>query len=179
MFQIRSRDFAPVNHGMWRPLFRQLDDLFEPPAAREVRGPSRAELDLPYDIEEADGHFVLSFDVPGVSRDDLSIELTGSRLLVTGERKAEGQNSRRRCGKFQRAFTLPEGTSAEAITAELKDGVLRLFIQKPVAAQPTRIKIAQSTSTPGSTKSDKKIKGGADVESSGENVETLAAASQG
>jgi HSP20 family protein len=126
MLPLLSQDFEPITYEFWRPFLRELDSDHTPR----------------YEVDETDSHYVMSFDVPGVHRDDLSIEMTGNQLTVAGERKAQGHNASRRYGKFQQVFTLPEGVSAEGIVAEHKDGVLRLAIQKPAAMKATRIKIA-------------------------------------
>lgn len=144
MLPMFTRDFEPTSYGLWRPLLRQLDEMFDATQNSNARGQwdqTRSDFAPNVDIEETDDHYLLSFDVPGVRRDDLSIELTGNRLVVAGERKSEGKNAAGRYGKFQRLFTLPDGVSAEGIEAECKDGVLRLAVQKPSAAKTAKIKI--------------------------------------
>ena len=141
-----DRDVNP-----WSAFFRDIDTVFNslPRSAREPLEYDATALSPAYDLEENEDHYLLSFDIPGVSRDDLNIEVTGNRLVVSGERKSEGKGSGRRYGKFQQVFTLPEGVTAETMHADYKDGVLRLAIQKPTAAKPTKIEIGDGSSKAG------------------------------
>lgn len=100
------------------------------------------------DIVEAGDSFVVSFDIPGIKKEDLNIEVSGNRLLISGERKFESEENsgsthrmERRYGKFQRAFELPEGIAAESIEANYQDGVLKLAIPKAEAKKPVKISI--------------------------------------
>ena len=179
MLQVFSRSLEPTTYGLWRPLLRQLDDLLETQAAAQAKAPESwaqggGEFAPVYDLQEVDDHYVLSFDIPGVQRDDLNIELTGNRLVVSGERKCDGRAIRGRHGKFQQVFTLPDGITAEGLVAEHKDGVLRLTIGKPSTVRATKIKIADSTGKSGFLKNligDKKAKDAAEVRVSGEKAE--------
>lgn len=143
MLPIFARDLDPVTYTAWRPLIRQFDEMFDqltPPARDHWHG-GRSDH-VQFEIDETDDHYVMSFDVPGVRREDLDIEVNGNRLTVSGERKAERKSGSRRYGKFQRVFNLPDGVTADGIVAEHKDGVLRLALQKPAAAKAMKIKIA-------------------------------------
>lgn len=135
MLRFLTNDMDQLAHAFWHPLLRH--------ASPSDAG--RSEVTAPYELDETEEHYVMSFDVPGIHRDDLAIEVTGNQLVVAGERRAEGGGTSRRQGKFQHAFTLPDGITAEAIVAEHKDGVLRLAIQKPASVRPTRVKIADGT----------------------------------
>jgi HSP20 family protein len=133
----------------WTPVFRQFDEMFN-----ELLGPATPMQgmtdDSPaYDVQETDDHYLLSFDVPGVARDDINIELIGTKLTVAGERKVDGDRRRLRSGKLQVTFTLPEGVSAEMVEATHKDGVLTLAVQKPAAVRPSKIKIGDGAAKGG------------------------------
>ncbi len=144
MLPVLSRDFDPATYGFWRPLLRQLDEMFDAQnspqdlSQRDAWGPN-------FEMDETDDHYVVSFDIPGVNREDLNIEMVGNRLSISGERKSEGRKTSRRFGRFQQVFTLPDGISADGIVAEHKDGVLRLALRKPEASRPTKIKIADGS----------------------------------
>lgn len=104
-----------------------------------------------FDIKETGDAYLFTADLPGVAREDLDINLTGSRLTIAGQRTAEarkeGENhyaSERSFGHFSRTFTLPEGVDAAEVKAELKDGVLNLRVPKVPEVQPRRITIAAS-----------------------------------
>ncbi len=140
----------------WRPfnglseLQSEMDRFF---SSHTERGDN--ELSAPCDIEENESHFILSFDLPGVSKDQINIELNKNQLTVTGERKNEIEDktrhrTERSYGKFVRSFTLPSSIDSERIEADFKDGVLTIAVAKLAAAKPRKIEIG---STP--KKSDK------------------------
>jgi HSP20 family protein len=101
------------------------------------------------DLVETEDHFVLRADLPGLSEEDVSIELEESVLTVSGERKAEHESRdegfyrvERAFGSFSRTLTLPKGIDPEAITANFDRGVLEVRIPKPEERKPRRIEIA-------------------------------------
>ena len=67
----------------WQPLLCQLDDLFDPDRRPE------ASFAPPCDVAESDAHYQFTFDVPGLKKEELDIEVAGRRLTVSGERKFE------------------------------------------------------------------------------------------
>lgn len=142
MFSVFSNDTQPMAFSILRPMLRELDDMM----ARELSKDGSRSLGLSCELDETDAHYVMSFDIPGVRREDLNIELDGNILSVSGERKTEGRNESRGHRKFQKSFRLPDGTLPEAITAEHKDGVLRVAVEKPAAAKKTVINITDGAS---------------------------------
>src|SRR3954452_4109968 len=102
----------------------------------------------PMDLVETDDHFVLRADLPGLSEEDVSIELEDSVLTVAGERQAEHEDKRegfcrleRSFGQFRRSLTLPEGVDADGITAAFDKGVLEVRIPKPEETKPRKVAI--------------------------------------
>jgi HSP20 family protein len=100
------------------------------------------------DLWEAEEQFVLKADLPGLSEDDVSIEVQDGTLTVTGERHEEDRKQgtgwsriERSFGKFSRTLTLPEGVDPESITAEFDSGVLEVRIPKPEERKPRRVEI--------------------------------------
>ena len=100
------------------------------------------------DLVETEDHFVLRADLPGLSEDDIKIELEDRTLTVSGERKAEHESTadgryrvERAFGSFSRSLTLPQGVDGEAVTASFDRGVLEVSIPKPEARKPRRIEI--------------------------------------
>jgi HSP20 family protein len=100
------------------------------------------------DLVETDEHFVLRADLPGLSHDDVTIELEDTVLTVSGERKAEHEEHEegfyrleRSSGVFSRSLTLPKGIDGDAISAEFNEGVLEVRIPKPEATKPRRVTI--------------------------------------
>jgi len=100
------------------------------------------------DLVEAEDHFVLKADLPGLSEEDVHIDVEGDVLTVSGERKAEHEDKRegyvrveRSYGSFRRSLTLPEGVDAEAVSASFDRGVLEVSIPKPEQRKPRRVAI--------------------------------------
>jgi HSP20 family protein len=98
-------------------------------------------------VEEGD-HYVLRADVPGVSEDDVKVELEDNVLTISGERKSEHEQRNngyyrieRAAGRFARSLTLPEGVDADSITARFENGVLEVTIPKPPERKPRRVAI--------------------------------------
>src|SRR5829696_3691919 len=77
------------------------------------------------DLVEADDHFLLKADLPGLSEEDVSIEVQDGTLSISGERNAEHESRERgwyrverAFGSFNRSLTLPDGVEADAISAQ-------------------------------------------------------------
>jgi HSP20 family protein len=103
----------------------------------------------PVDIYETEDALVLTAMLPGVSKDDVSIEVHNNTLLLRGERKPASAVSderyyRRECvyGPFQRSFVLPTTVDQNQVQATYHDGLLELRLPKVEAAKPRRIAIA-------------------------------------
>jgi HSP20 family protein len=105
------------------------------------------------DLVEAEDHFVLKADLPGLAEGDVSIEVQDGTLTISGERKAEHESSERgwfrierAFGSFSRSLTLPDGVNADGISAEFDRGVLHVRIPKPEERKPRRVEIKASGS---------------------------------
>jgi HSP20 family protein len=101
------------------------------------------------DLVEAEDHYVLRADLPGMDEKDVSIEINDNVLTVSGERRDEQEESRqgwhrveRTFGRFSRSLTLPEGIEPEAVTAEFAKGVLSITVPKPEERKPRRVEIS-------------------------------------
>lgn len=86
----------------------------------------------PVDVYENEDEYLLVTDLPGVKADDLVVQLEKGELLLEGSRDGFG---------YRRRFALPAGISGDAVTAELKDGVLNVRLAKPAEAKPKRIEV--------------------------------------
>lgn len=121
---------------------RLFNTLFEPMNATASRWVPAM------DLVEADDHFVLTADLPGLGEDDINIEVQDNALTITGERKAEHERKERgwyrierSFGRFSRTLTLPEGVDADRIEASFDRGVLEVRIPKPEERKPRRVQI--------------------------------------
>jgi HSP20 family protein len=100
------------------------------------------------DLVETADSLVLKADLPGLSKDDVSIEVKDGVLTVSGERKAEHEEKadgyyrvERAFGSFSRSLALPQGIDAGGIDADFTDGVLEVRIPKPEERKPHRVEI--------------------------------------
>jgi HSP20 family protein len=122
---------------------RLFDSLFEPRTLTAQRW-------LPaMDLVEADDHYVLKADLPGLTEDEVAIEFADGVLTLSGERKAEYERKEkgfvrleRSFGKFSRSLSLPDGINADAIAAHFHNGVLEITIPKPEERKPRRITVS-------------------------------------
>jgi HSP20 family protein len=111
------------------------------------------------DLMEVDDQLVLRADLPGLSEDDVRIEVRDNVLTVSGERKSEHEDKRngyyrveRAFGRFGRSLTLPEGVDADKIEASFDKGVLEVRIPKPEARKPHRIAIGKDSTVEGTAR---------------------------
>ena len=102
----------------------------------------------PVDIYETENGIVLAAELPGVVKEDISVEVKDNILTLKGERTAnpniKGKKFYRheRCyGTFQRSFTLQHDIQPNLIKATFKDGVLEIEIPKPDEEQPKQITV--------------------------------------
>lgn len=102
----------------------------------------------PVDVAVSDSDVVLTMDVPGLTSEDISLEVVDNLLTVRGERRRaqapEGTafaHVERGVGRFERSVRLPEGVDPDAITASLEHGVLSLIVPKPDHKRPRTIAI--------------------------------------
>lgn len=103
------------------------------------------------DLVEGGEDIVLRADLPGMSEDDVAIEIKDSVLTVSGERKSEHEEqgesfyrAERAFGSFSRSLTLPDGIDPDAIKASFTNGVLEVRIPKPAERKPHRVAIGSN-----------------------------------
>jgi HSP20 family protein len=141
----------------WSPLAdfrREMDSLFDDFFSATL-GSQREQSNAwtpACDVAEEDGHYMLSIEMPGISKDDIKIEMAENTVTISGERRFENKKreggawyGERRYGKFQRSFTLPAGIDADKVEANYQDGVLHLAIPKAETAKPRQIKISNGS----------------------------------
>ena len=129
-------ELSRLNHQLqryvdnWRDLPSLLGDGFSPLA----------------DVEETDDAFVVEIELAGVKKDDVDIELSGRRLVVSGERKERERvgilrKRTRTVGRFRYEVVLPADLDEDGVTAELDEGVLTLRVPKAASERPRRITV--------------------------------------
>jgi HSP20 family protein len=109
----------------------------------------------PVDLVEAEDHFVLKADLPGLVEDDVNVEVQDGTLTISGERHAEHESQERgwyrierAFGSFNRSLTLPDGVDTDAISARFENGVLEVRIPKPEERKPRRVEISGGNGKP-------------------------------
>jgi HSP20 family protein len=102
----------------------------------------------PVDLYETDDALVLKAELPGVSKDDVNVEVHQNTLILRGQRRHEAEvkeenyhRLERAYGTFQRSFMLPTTVDQEKVQATYHDGILELHLPKVEAAKPRRIAI--------------------------------------
>jgi HSP20 family protein len=98
------------------------------------------------DLEETDDAYVAEIELPGVKLEDLSVEVTGPRLTVTGERKERERvgilrRRTRTVGRFRYEVLLPGDVEEDGVAASLHEGVLTVRVPKPARERPRRIPV--------------------------------------
>jgi HSP20 family protein len=103
-------------------------------------------------VTETKDELVLTAELPGMSEDDITIELENNVLTISGEKneeRTEGDEERRyhvwerSYGSFQRSFTLPRTVKADAISAHFDQGVLTVTLPKAPEAKGRKIEISK------------------------------------
>ena len=97
--------------------------------------------------QDADNVYITA-ELPGISGKDLDITVEEETVLIKGERRAEPEGEdvsyhrrERGEGKFSRTVTLPMRVVAESVTAETRDGILKLTLPKAEEVKPKKIEI--------------------------------------
>ncbi|MDQ3804987.1 MAG: Hsp20/alpha crystallin family protein [Acidobacteriota bacterium] len=90
------------------------------------------------EVFEREGQLVVRADLPGLTKDDVKVEVTDGALTISGERKSEHEEkgegfyrSERSYGSFYRRVPLPEGVNADDAHASFRNGVLEITMQAP------------------------------------------------
>ncbi len=132
--------------GMMRRFADEMDRMFEdfgfPSMERFTRSWGMERFSPRVDIFERDGKLVVRADMPGMTKDDVKVEVTDNAVVIDGERKYEHEEneegiyrSERSYGRFHREIPLPEGVNTENVTANFKNGVLEVTLDASQAAK--------------------------------------------
>jgi HSP20 family protein len=100
------------------------------------------------DVVETEKEFLVKAELPEVKKEEVKVTVENGVLSITGERKLEKEEKgkkyhrvERAYGRFERSFTLPEGTEPGKITSEFKEGVLSVHLPKNPEARPKAIEV--------------------------------------
>ena len=102
----------------------------------------------PIDVSETADRYVITAELPGINQEDIQIHINDGRLTLSGERRERDRpceqyhRVERGHGGFSRTFQLPVPVDADAVTADLHDGVLTVTCPKvPQDPSVKRIRI--------------------------------------
>ena len=146
----------------WNPL-REMDEAqnrFNPfflagfpnrMGSGEIHSLTVADWSPEVDISEDDQGYLLKADLPEMKKDDVRVTVEDGILSVSGERRCQKEDQKRKFhriersfGTFRRSFTLPEDADSTKVTAEFRDGVLKVHLPTtPVTkSKATQVKVA-------------------------------------
>ena len=138
-----TRDMFSFRHQM-NHLF---NDVFRP----VVRGDEGLSMWNQYptvDIYDSDENIVITAELPGIEKKDIVIDVKDGVLTLKGERSSDNEIKEekyycreRTFGKFERVFRLPSDVDPEKISADYKDGILKIGIPKPEGKKPKQIAV--------------------------------------
>ena len=158
MSEKSERSLAPL--GRWSP-FSELDwfdyaaPFGRPSRMRSLLGemfgegrPASRGFAPSVDVAENDEEYVITAELPGAKKEDVTVELHEGVLTIRGEKKSEREEKKdqaryieRRYGTFSRSFSLPPNASEDKLRASFEDGVLTIRVQKSEEAKPRVINI--------------------------------------
>jgi HSP20 family protein len=109
------------------------------------RWAEQVERRLPVNVREQDETYVLSALVPGLSAEDVNIQVLDDVVRIQGEYRADEQESflmqELPQGAFERTLRLPAPIQADAVEADITDGILTLRLPKAESAKPKKIQV--------------------------------------
>ncbi len=124
------------------------NDFFSPFVTNDKPVGWQQSPSLKVDIYEKDNAIFINADLPGINKEDISVDIKGKVLTIGGERKSDEEIKEEHCyrrersyGSFQRVFTLPFEVSEDMVKASYNNGVLKLEIPKPEEQLPKKITI--------------------------------------
>ena len=101
------------------------------------------------DITESNNEFLISADLPGLTKDDIKVSVENDVLSINGEKKRESEKREkdryyhyeRSFGQFSRSFSLPSNVDSKHIDAKYNNGVLEIRLKKVEEAKPKAIEV--------------------------------------
>jgi HSP20 family protein len=146
---MRNKELMTLEPGAWmRRVFREFDRLFDERGLPFFRPRAREYDEFAWtpelEVFEPDHRLIVRLDLPGLTIDNVKVEVIDGGLTISGERKQETKEERpgwyrseRVYGRFYRVIPLPEGVNAPEIKGTFTNGVLEVAIPLPAVASPT------------------------------------------
>src|SRR5512140_3460970 len=114
----------------------------------EIHNLAVADWSPEVDISEDDQGYLLKADLPEMKKDDVRVTVEDGILSVSGERKCQKEDQKKKFhriersfGTFRRSFTLPEDADSTKVTAEFRDGVLKVHLPTTPVAKSKAIEV--------------------------------------
>jgi HSP20 family protein len=140
---LREMEEAPQNR--FNPFFLGFPNRI---GRGEIPSLTVADWSPEVDISEDDHGYLLKADLPEMKKDDVRVTVEDGILCVSGERKSEKEDQKKKFhriersfGTFQRSFTLPEDADSTKVTAEFRDGVLKVHLPTMTIARSKAIEV--------------------------------------
>jgi HSP20 family protein len=129
---------------------REMDRLFDDGGAAMPNGGGQWVPAM--DVVETNEAILCHLEVPGLTREDLDINVEGNLLRISGEKRFEPKlddesgyrHVERRYGRFERSFTIPRTVEGDRVTARYQDGVLTIELPKAEQLKPRKVSIESS-----------------------------------
>ena len=125
-----------------RSFDRPFGGTFRWPSLRRVAFQDSSDWSPQIDVFERDNRLVTKVDLPGLTKEDVKVEVTDGHLAISGERKSETEEKKgnvyrceRSYGSFYRAVPLPEGAKVADVKATFAEGVLEVSVPLPAKAE--------------------------------------------
>jgi HSP20 family protein len=132
---------AGFPHAPWSGLEGEINRLFET-ALGDFTG-SSATSAFPVDLYEDKDNTYVRAELPGVTRDDINVEIVDGYLTIAGARKASANGEQpEQSFSFSRSLALPEEVQADKVAAAFENGVLTVTLPKREEAKPKKISVA-------------------------------------
>ncbi len=138
----------PSRHGFSREVDRFFDDFF---AAPSVRTDVDTDFVPRVNIKDTKDSVSLTFELPGMNKEDIKVSVKDNLLTVSGQREWKSEEkdeqyvrSEIHTGSFTRSFTLPENINDSKISADYRNGLLEIRLEKREEAKPKEIEVKVS-----------------------------------
>ena len=137
--------FKPKRNNFSRQIDRMLNDFF---AAPTVWGERDSDFVPRVNITDSKDNVALTFELPGMKKEDIKVTVKDDVLNVSGKREFAGEEKEENfvrteisTGSFCRSFTLPETVDSEKISADYKDGMLTVKLAKLEEVKPKEVDV--------------------------------------
>mgnify|MGYP000013899414 CR=1 FL=1 len=131
----------------WEP-FDEFDRLLRDSWLTPAMRSNNLSFDTAVDLYEDDNYLVAEMNVPGLSGDDIDVEVEDNHLRISGRREEVQEKKEKshyakeiRRGSFQRMIALPDRVERGKVTAEYQDGVLKVTMPKRTETDDTKVKV--------------------------------------